>query len=276
MVYLLIPWFKLQPWVVTAPWFGAIKLQPFGVLVAIAIALGSHRLQRRGNALGLSHDVISSFVTWTTVIGLLSAYALNIVMYSPGELAVIAAEPARLVRHWYGLSSYGGFIGGALTAVVFARRKDASLVALGDAWCYAFPFAWIFARMGCFVVHDHPGAASDFILAVDNYNETGVARHDLGLYEVIWSSAVSALFLWLDRKPRPAGLYLTLIPLLYGPVRFGLDFLRATPIDGGDVRYCGLTPAQYLSVALTAIGVVLFVRLRATWSAQSFTARSTP
>jgi len=258
---LVIPWFKLEGWRLPIPHVGSVTLQPFGLLVALAILVGSRFAQRRADQLALPQPLIGEFILRTTVFGLLSAYALNIVMYQPEAIVEIAREPRLLLQRWYGLSSYGGFLGGALTAYVFARRRHASLLALGDAWCYAFPFAWVFARMGCFAVHDHPGAASDFFLAVADYNGTGVARHDLGLYEVIWAAGVSALFLVLNRRPQPAGMFLGLVPLLYGPVRFLLDFLRATPVEGGDVRYLGFTPAQYFSLALTVFGALFYMRL---------------
>jgi phosphatidylglycerol:prolipoprotein diacylglycerol transferase len=258
--WLLIPWFQLEPWHVPLPWGGTLALHAFGVLAAIAIIVGSHFAQRRAAQLDLSRRLIDDFVTWTTLYGIVAAYALNIAMYEPEALAEIARDPSLLVRRWYGLSSYGGFIGGTLAALIFARKRGASLIALGDAWCYAIPFAWIFARLGCFVVHDHPGQVSDFFLAVDNYQRRGLPRHDLGLYEVLWSLPVAALFYSLGRSPRRPGTYLALIPLLYGPVRFALDFLRATPIDGGDVRYLGLTPGQYASLALTLIGILLCER----------------
>ena len=46
---------------------------------------------------------------------------------------------------------------------------------------------------------------------------------------------------------------------MYPPIRFPLDFLRASAADGGDVRYFGFTPGQYASVALFAVGLGLLV-----------------
>ena len=264
----LLPWFKLSPWPIPVPLVGPLKLQPFGLLAALAIWVGSRNVERRALQLGLSRELTRSFISWTTGLGLIAAYVLNIAMYEPGIAAEIARNPRLLITHWYGLSSFGGFLGGTLTAVIFARVRQVSLIALGDAWCYGIPFAWFFARLGCFVVHDHPGRTSDFLLAVANYNGTGVARHDLGLYEVLWSVPVACFFWWRSRRPSPTGLYLALIPMLYGPVRFALDFLRADSIDGGDIRYGDLTPGQYLSLVLTAVGCVLCLRLgRKCWTA---------
>jgi prolipoprotein diacylglyceryltransferase len=63
-------------------------------------------------------------------------------------------------------------------------------------------------------------------------------------------------FLLLDRKPRPPGFFLIAFPLLYVPARFFLDFLRI-----GDVRYHGLTPAQYAGMAVFLAAVYLMLRI---------------
>jgi phosphatidylglycerol:prolipoprotein diacylglycerol transferase len=261
---LTIPWFRLDPWPIALPLDVTFNLQPFGILAAVAMLVCSRFAAVRAEQLQLDRRLLSDFLARVTLIGITSAYLLNIVLYSPELLPEIAAQPWRLFTHWYGLSSYGGFIGGALAACQFAYARRASLLKLGDVWCFSFPFAWFFARLGCFGVHDHPGVASDFALAVADWNGSGVARHDLGLYEVLWSVPV-ALWFWRSRLRLPApGYYLGLVCCAYGPVRFGLDFLRADDAHGGDVRYAGLTPAQYLSLALAAFGLCFTLCLH-TW-----------
>jgi phosphatidylglycerol:prolipoprotein diacylglycerol transferase len=112
------------------------------------------------------------------------------------------------------------------------------------------------------VVHDHPGKVTDFPLAVADYrfgSPPYEPRHDLGLYEIICAVAIIALFIWLERRHRrPVGFYCVLLPLSYAPVRFLLDFLRAPPLEGGDVRYAGLTPAQWSSIAMVGIGLAVW------------------
>ena len=51
-----------------------------------------------------------------------------------------------------------------------------------------------------------------------------------------------------------------LLAVLYAPCRFALDFLRASDLSFVDRRYAGLTPAQYVVVALLGLGVWLLVR----------------
>ena len=256
--FLLIPWFKLQPWAIPIPFIDkTVDLQPFGLLVALGILFGSRVAEWHGERNGVPRQAVADFLLYTIAIGLVSAVVLNVVFYEPHKIAdMLEGE-----FHYPGLSSYGGFIGGIGAAFLFRHRKRMAIFALGDIWCFAFPFAWLFGRSGCFVVHDHPGMVSNFALAVDNYNLEGQPRHDLGFYEVLWSAAVIALFLVLGQKRRKRGFYMALLPILYAPVRFFLDFLRELPANGGDVRYAGLTPGQYASLAFTAVGIAVALRV---------------
>jgi phosphatidylglycerol:prolipoprotein diacylglycerol transferase len=258
---LLIPWFELHAWEIPFPVIGSLKLQPFGLLVAIGILLGSRVAEWRGEQTGVPRQYVADFLVYTTIIGLVACYFLNALFYKPEDLIAILHDPTQLYKKYLGLSSYGGFIGGVGAALWFRHKKQVSLVVLGDIWCFAFPFAWVFGRSGCFSVHDHPGIVSHFFLAVDNYSGEGQPRHDLGLYEVLWSAAVIPLFLLLARAPRKRGFFLALLPILYAPIRFFLDFLRETQDHGGDVRYFGLTPGQYGSIVFLLVGVVLAIRV---------------
>jgi phosphatidylglycerol:prolipoprotein diacylglycerol transferase len=258
---LLIPWFQLHPWEIPIPVLGTLKLQPFGLLVAIGILLGSRVAEWRAEKTGVPRQVVADFLVYTTIIGLIACYFLNALFYKPEDLLAIVHDPTQLWKKYLGLSSYGGFIGGIGAALWFRHKKQMSLFVLGDIWAFAFPFAWAICRMGCFTVHDHPGMVSDFFLAVDNYDGEGVSRHDLGLYEVLWALAVAPLFWFLAKKPRKRGFFMALLPLLYAPVRFCLDYLRETPEHGGDVRYFGLTPGQYASMLFFVVGIVIAIRV---------------
>jgi phosphatidylglycerol:prolipoprotein diacylglycerol transferase len=257
-VFLLVPWFQLEPWRIPIPVLdGTFAVHPFGLLIALGILVGSRVALWYGSRRGVPPEVVRAFLFITTGIGFLSAMVLNLVVYQPEALAAMARGEFR----YPGLSSYGGVLGGIGAAIWFRQRRRMSVLVLGDIWCFAFPFAWLFGRIGCFLVHDHVGTVSDFLLAVDDYQRRGQPRHDLGLYEALWSVFAIVLFLTLARKLRRPGFYLALLPLVYAPIRFFLDFLREVPEFGGDIRYGGLTPAQYASIAFTAIGILIAMRV---------------
>jgi phosphatidylglycerol:prolipoprotein diacylglycerol transferase len=264
---LFIPWFRLESWDVPLPFSlpilgDTLSIQPFGVLVATGVLLGAWVAGRFARRNDLDPVATSDLVTYAVVSGFLFGYFLNGLFYEREALREILRQPSLLFSTWLGLSSYGGFFGGILGCFLWRYRTKTPLLPYANAVCFALPFGWLFGRIGCFVVHDHPGKVTDFPLAVADYRFGAPPyqpRHDLGLYEVIYSVLIIALFLWLERRGRrPVGFYCVLLPLLYAPGRFLLDFLRALPLEGGDARYAGLTPAQWSSLAMIGIGVAVW------------------
>lgn len=92
-------------------------------------------------------------------------------------------------------------------------------------------------------------------------------RFDLGLMDSILAAVVFAVLVFVARKPRREGVLMVVTVLMYGSVRFFLDFLRNTDLGQPDTRYFGLTPAQYGSLALIVVGFLLFreSRKRPVW-----------
>ncbi|MFW6067687.1 MAG: prolipoprotein diacylglyceryl transferase [Myxococcota bacterium] len=262
---LYIPWFKAEPWEVPLPFSipllgDTLPIQPFGVLVAIGVLLGARMAEWFAKRNGVAPGAVADLITHVVLLGFVLGYILNGVFYHPETVVEILRQPSLLFTRWLGLSSYGGFLGAIAGVWLWGRRRKVPVLPVADAVAFGFPFGWLFGRTGCFVVHDHPGRVTDFFLAVNDYR-VGMPpyepRHDLGLYEVFWSLGCIALFVVLRRRPRPQGLFVALLPVLYAPIRFFLDFLRAPPESGGDVRYFGLTPGQYASVAVFVLGLVL-------------------
>ena len=232
-----------------------VPVQPFGILVAIGVLSGARVAEWQGKQWGIHPAVTADFTTHVAVIGLVTCYFLNGLFYETETLLEILRDPTLLFQRWLGLSSFGGFIGAIFAVWVWKKRRGLPALGVAECACFCFPVVWIFGRLGCFVVHDHPGAETTFFLGVQDFNgHEGVVRHDLGLYEVIWALVATAIFMKLrNRQQRPTGFFIALLPLLYTPIRFFLDFLRATDVSNPDVRWYGLTPAQY-----AAVGFFLF------------------
>jgi len=237
----LIPWTEPVVWhLFEVPGWRAVELHAFGVLVGLAFLVGTIIARRKARRDGLDPELITQSVTWIVVGVFVGGHAGHVLLY---DLERYVARPWELLYVWEGLSSFGGFATTLALMTWFFRRQGEANWGYLDALAYGVAFAWIVGRMGCFAAHDHPGIATEFWLGVQGMCDRGVterACHDLGLYEVLFMLPLAGLFWWLERRPRPHGFYFGLLALLYGPARFALDFLRV-----GDVRWLGLTPAQW-------------------------------
>lgn len=264
---LLISWFRWESFVVRLPFFDTeLLVHPFelAVMVAIVVTLSVAVLFARAHQRSVERTL--DFAVHVLLLAFPVSYLLNGILYEPETFYYVLRNPSEALEHRFGWTMYGGIIGGIVGAWVWKWRRKASMLEIGDAFAFAGPFGWSIARIGCFGVHDHPGRVSHFALAVADYR-TGdppyFPRHDLGLYDAILLAAIAVIFLCLSRTARKPGFYVATLALLYAPCRFLLDFLRASPADGGDLRYAGLTPSQYISIGLVVAGILVMRHSRA-------------
>jgi phosphatidylglycerol:prolipoprotein diacylglycerol transferase len=230
--------------------FGVIPLHPFGILVALAVVTGFLLARRRARRTGLDAQLCGDAMMWIVLAGFVTAHLVDALLYYPDQ---VQRDPLLLLEVWRDISSVGGFLGGALAAILFFRRKRAPLLKYVDAIVFGLTPAWILGRAGCAVVHDHPGVPTSFFLGVRFPD--GVVRHDLGLEEMLFAVVLTVVLYALGRWRPFDGLHTALVLLLYAPVRFLLDCLRVA-----DRTYFGLTAAQYGCVAMVLVGGYLMAR----------------
>ncbi len=259
-----------------------LKLQYFGMLVATGVLLGAHLMRRYAEARGCDDDDLRGLIAWIVVSGFIGAHVFDVLAYQTDKLA---KDPLLLVKLWIGISSYGGFIGGALGGYFYVWWKRLTPGMWTDATLVGLLPGFTMGRVGCTMVHDHMGRQTDFFLGTaypyKEMVERGHCRigapaadlpfcpeypgvvpgdvvtiHNLGMYEVLYLLPICALILFLAfgrKKDSPAGLLGVLTVALYAPARFFFEFLR---LNESDPRYIGLTFAQWASIAALIAAVL--------------------
>jgi phosphatidylglycerol:prolipoprotein diacylglycerol transferase len=263
----MIPYFNIDRIPAIPTPFGDFQVHVFGFLVACGILVGSKLTRDRGRELGLQDEMVASMITTVLICGFLFSHFFDVFAYQ------LAGEPVTW-KQWLwpfsGISSYGGFIGAVGGLFLWSRyeialplfdpkprfaRRDTPepVMPYADSLGYGLAAGWAFGRMGCFTAYDHPGRVTTFFLG-ETYLD-GTVRHNLGLEEALWAWLITFVFFIMKKRGKqPLGIYVSILVLGYGPVRFLLDFLRATDVRGADPRYFGLTPGHYLSIATIIIG----------------------
>lgn len=238
----MLPYIE-QPVITIAGW----TFSAFGLLAALSAYTGVGLVRWQAPRYNIERDRATVLTIWTILSGFVVSHLFATLAYYPGR---VLENPLELLNFWGPMSSFGGILGGVAGAAILLRLQRwpaTDALRYVDMVAWAFPFAWLIARLGCALAHDHLGIKSDAFIAV-NFPEG--PRLDLGLIEWLLTIPVAVVFLALRRKIRPAGFYIALFFSLYGPMRLLLDSFRV-----GDIRYLGLTPAQYLAVALSLMGV---------------------
>jgi phosphatidylglycerol:prolipoprotein diacylglycerol transferase len=270
-----------------------LPIQAFGVIVAIGLIVGSTPLRRYAEWHGVSDDNIRSLMTWILISGFLGAHEFDMVAYNWERIGVDpAATPAGWwplgealwpsnwplpLRIWDGISSYGGFIGGAIGFALFVWWKRLPGRLFADITITGLLPAFTIGRIGCTVVSDHIGAMVEpdrwYAFLAQDYPrhmvdkayqgpEVFVKAWNLGLVEFLYLVPVNIIVLWLAFRPskrQPAGFVTVLTGVLYAPVRFFLDFLRP---EDTDPRIVGLTFAQWASILAFGVAIYAAQRIR--------------
>jgi phosphatidylglycerol:prolipoprotein diacylglycerol transferase len=226
-----------------------VALHPFGLLVAAGIWLGIALTLLDCRKRHLSIGAVESYLLWLLAFGFLGGHVFDLLFYCP---QCVVREPQCLLRIWQGQSSLGGFIGAGLGSFAWRWRAGISAGPYAEAVSSSFPAAWFLGRVGCALVHDHPGRLSSAWWAVAY---PAGARLDMGLLEAGLTLPLALAFLWLRRKARPPGFFLGVMCTYYAPLRFALDFARARDVAAADARYLQLTPAQWGCLGLFAVGM---------------------
>lgn len=251
----MIPWFQ-----VTDVGVLGMSVPVFALTLALAVAMGLIRVRALAKVQGLDRRFALEAGMGAVFSGLIGAHVVSLVAYHPERLQ--ADTVARLLDIPNGLSSTGGFLGALAGTWALCRLARRPCLPMLDVLALALPWAFVIGRLGCFLVHDHPGIRSGSFLAV---RWPDGPRLDLGLTEALmWLLIAAGLHagrrLW-SRDGWPVGFLL----LAYGTTRLALDALRASPESGGgggptgDARYGSLTPAQVAAMLSLLVGTRLLL-----------------
>jgi phosphatidylglycerol---prolipoprotein diacylglyceryl transferase len=143
-----------------------IPIQSFGVIVAAGVLIGAALLRRYAEWHGVSDEHIRGILGWITITGFLGAHWFDVLAYEPHKLSEPMATwpPSKwpvLLRIWDGISSYGGFVGGAVGFAIYVWWKRLPVRLFADISIVGLLPAFSIGRIGCTVVSDHVGAVVD-------------------------------------------------------------------------------------------------------------------
>ncbi len=228
----------------------------YGLLITLAIALGIFLCLRQEKRMGLPKEITIDFALAAVPAAVIGARIYYVIFQWP----LYAANPIRALYIWEGgMAIYGGVIGGAVAAFIFAKIKKIPFAALADLVAPSLILGQAIGRWGNFVNREAFGYAVEnpalqfFPVAV--YVESGWHMATF-FYESAWDF-LGFLLLWRMRKRIAARGNLFILYLAwYGLGRAVIEGLRTDSLMWGPVRV-----SQALSAAL-CVGAVIALILR--------------
>jgi phosphatidylglycerol---prolipoprotein diacylglyceryl transferase len=244
---------------------GPVTVHVWGIFVALGVMTALLLVHREARRVGPAARHWVDHALAIIIAGFIGARLGHVLLYEPAQYF---ADPLEVLRVWHGgMSSLGGFVVAAGYGVWRLRRAQIDVHRFAEACALALPVGWMIGRVGCFLIHDHPGTLTHFVLAVREpgaLGEAGWGRHDLGLYDALVAAVVALVVFMLRTRRWLRGRHMLVVVAIYAVARFFLDFLRATDLSSADVRYGGLTPAQYGCMIALVFVMVFWYKKEAT------------
>lgn len=225
---------------------GPIDIQVWGFFVAVAVLVTTAVAARRARRFGLSSVAVWDAAFWIVLAGVAGARALYVAEYWRDFIA----EPWRAIAVWEGgMSAFGSILAGVPAAWLTARRRGLPFGCLAAAVAPTLLLGDTIGRLGGAASHMYAGTPTAFPLS---YVLDGVQRHEVGVELALASLLGFLVISVLERRALLPAPWLVL--LWYSAERFLLDFLRAADLPISDLRYAGLTLAQYAAlIGLAAV-----------------------
>ena len=249
--------------------FGPFIISSFGVMMVIAFLLGNYLLRRDVTAQGYD-PIIAEDITFRAAIGgILGAKVYYLIETIPtgqaadnvsGLIEIIAGIftlsggriAAGIQNFGAGLVFLGGLIGGMAAISWYVYCKKLNWLEIADL---AVPFLVLghgIGRIGCFLVGDDYGIASNLPWAIafpKGLPPTDITVHPTQLYEM---AAYFSIFFYLRYRKRNQqfkGEIMFEYLFLGGLSRFMVEFIRTN-----NKYLFDLSGAQYLSILMIGIG----------------------
>lgn len=229
-------------------WYGLMYLVGFsGVYL-----LGCKRAEVPGS--GWTKQMVSDFVFWGAMGAVLGGRFGYVLFYNFDQFL---QDPLWLFAVWEGgMSFHGGLLGVVLVLLVFGRKHQLGLLAMGDFVAPVVPVGLGAGRLGNFIGGELWGRPTEAGWGVV-FPRAGdaLARHPSQLYQLLLEGIVLfAVLWWFSSKSRPRAAVSGLFLLMYGAFRFVVEFVREPDAHIGFVAFGWLTKGQLLSVPMIVLG----------------------
>ncbi len=232
---------------------GNFSVSTFGLMVALGFLAGSQIAGKLLEEKGEDPEHATTILLYTMIGGVIGSkvyFAIDHAIRTDAEFWSLFFQRA-------GMTFYGGLIGGALLGYVGCKIHKIPTMIVSHAAAPAMAIGQALGRVGCFLVGDDYGKATELPWGVAFPNGAPPVNfpvHPTQLYECFWLLLVLGI-LWKRRHKSHFlfGEYLA----LNGLGRLFVEALRLNP-----KLALGLTQPQWIGIALIALGVSAWIYFR--------------
>lgn len=244
------------------------QLKYYGLMYILAFGLTFYLLNYRikKNEYSLKKELLENYFFYVIVFVLLGGRLGYVVFYN---LSYFIKNPLEIFLPFSfkdgveftgiaGMSYHGALLAAVAGTYFFARKNSVDFLRFSDFVVTAAPLGYTFGRLGNFINGELYGRVTEmsfgmyFPMAGD-----GLLRHPSQLYEAFFEGVFIFGVLWMIRnKEFPRGFLMSLYLIMYGTVRFFIEFLRE-PDEHIGFFMSWMTIGQILCLLMIVSGVLI-------------------
>lgn len=238
---------EISPFILT---WGPINLRWYGVLMMVAVLLGTWLAIREARRVGVKPDDIIDMVLIGAPISWLGARLYYVIM----RWDYYSENLIEIPMIWHGgLALHGGLITAIIFGYFYTRVRGLRFWQIADIVAPSFPLGQAIGRWGNFFNQEAYGYPTNLPWAM--YID-GAYRHPTFLYESIWNFLVFTILMYRRKKVEVQGQLFAIYLALYSVGRFIIESFRTDSLMIGPLR-----AAQVVSVILFALSVAGYIYL---------------
>lgn len=232
---------------------GSLQIRYYGLFYALGFLLAYFFIKKSADKLKVSNDDADNLITWLVLSVVIGARIFYVALYN---LDFYWQNPIEILKIWHGgLSFHGGLVGAVVAAFIFCRRKKVQFLKLADVVSIPLALALFFGRIANFINGELYGRITSVPWAVKFQNAEGF-RHPSQIYEALKNIFIFFVLMSLKKKNLKDGMLFGIFLVLYGTLRFIIEFFREPEI------YVGVfTMGQILSLLTAITGIALILKL---------------
>ena len=243
---------------------GSFSLPTYGALVSAAFLTALWLTSKFARERGVNSEKVVNLGVYCALVGMLGAKVLMIAMdpayrEHPGEIFTLETMQSAGIF-------YGGFIAALLFAFFYMRSQKLDVLSTADLFAPGLAIGHGIGRLGCFAAGCCWGKPTALPWAVTFTSKDtttgvplGVPLHPTQLYEALGEAIICLFLIWrLQKKGHTDGQIIGLYLLLYGMLRFSVEFLRVH--DGSNPLGGPFVLEQWISLVLAVGGAYLVSR----------------
>ncbi|AEG59173.1 prolipoprotein diacylglyceryl transferase [Desulforamulus ruminis] len=230
--------------------WGPIALRWYGVLMMVAVVLGTWLALREARRVGVKGDDIIDLVLICAPLSWIGARLYYVVL----RWDYYSQNLIEIPMIWHGgLAIHGGLLTAVLTGYIFTRIRKLRFWQIADIVAPSFPLGQAIGRWGNFFNQEAYGYPTDLPWAM--YID-GAYRHPTFLYESLWNILVFIILMLYRGKKKVDGQLFMIYLGFYSIGRFFIEGLRTDSLMLGPLR-----AAQVVSLLLLVTAVAGYAYL---------------